>query len=91
MAVILNMTLAQSRQSKVLDDDSDLYDDLLSIFNQMPIENETNGFFLALNGFVIAASCYDVKKSDELKVSMPFSMIVCWLAFFLLFIESQVR
>jgi hypothetical protein len=93
MAVVLNLTIAQSRQSKVLDDDSDLYDDLLSIFNQMPVENETSVLILFLNGLVIAVSCYwvsteDFNQSREFKESLPFSMIVFWLAFFLLFIES---
>ena len=77
----------------MLDDDSDLYDDLLSILNQMPVENETSGLVLFLNGLVIAASSsyYDVKQGQEFNKSLPYSMITCWLAFFLLFIESQVR
>lgn len=65
LTVLINLTLAQSRQSKVLDDDSDLYDDLLSIFNQMPVENETSGLTLFLNGLVIAICCFGIQRSDD--------------------------
>ena len=87
IAVILDLTRMETlNQTKVFD--SDYYDLSMDL---LPIENETTTLTLFLVGLVVAFSSYEVNNSSEFKKSLPFSMIIFWLQFFLMFIDSQIR
>lgn len=51
--------MVQQRTNK---DDSEIYDSFLALFDNLPVENETSGLVLFLNGLILAFSCFDVSK-----------------------------